>query len=393
MKINPLQINERVYALDALRAVMMFLGIVIHGSLAYLASNDNLWPLRDTAKSVLFDLTSGFIHSFRMPVFFVVSGFFCALLLYKKGPNVMLTNRFKRIVLPLLAFMLLIDPLEAFVFAYSGAKLIHTPSPVRVGWEAVTAGKFLPFYVGHLWFLYFLALYAAIAWLLVQAGQKAETYTLTVRKLSSAVLQRFWLRTLCLGVLYFLCLYWQQSPYLLTSLGWIVTPSVFITYLLFFGLGWLIYTTNSLSKLTHYPILQLSVATFLFLAQCIIQWPLAPVALAFKIALSALYTPLFIFGFLAFFLTYFNRYSPRLSYLMDASYWVYIIHLPVIAFIVGFLFDYPLSAFFKFSITFSATSILCLASYHYLVRGTFIGLFLNGKVHKKKTNTLEKVVA
>ncbi|WP_080059224.1 acyltransferase family protein [Spirosoma aerolatum] len=393
METTNLQTSERIYGLDALRSIMMLLGIVIHGSLAYLATNYNLWPLRDSVNSILFDLTSGFIHSFRMPIFFVVSGFFCALLLYKKGPNTMLVNRFKRIVLPLLAFTLLIDPLEAFVFAYSGAKLIHTPSPVRVGWEAVMAGKFLPFYLGHLWFLYFLALYAVIAWLLIQAAQKAETYTITVRKLSSTVLQRFWLRTLCLGALYFLCLYWQQSPYLLTSFGWIVTPSVFITYLLFFGLGWIIYTTNSLSKLAYYPIFQVSAATFLFLAQCIIQWPLTPTALALKIALSALYTPLFVFGFLAFFLTYFNQYSARLSYLMDASYWVYIIHLPVIAFIVGLLFDYPLSAFLKFTITFSATSIICLVSYHYLVRGTFIGLFLNGKVHKQKKITPEKVVA
>ncbi|WP_374191832.1 hypothetical protein [Spirosoma foliorum] len=179
----------------------------------------------------------------------------------------------------------------------------------------------------------------------------------------------------------------------MTSVGWVVIPSVFTTYLFFFGLGWLIFTTNSLPKLTRYSISQLVAATLLFLAQGIIQWPLTDDTLTLKIALSALYTPLFVFGLLALFLTYFNRYSPRLSYLMDASYWVYIIHLPLIYLIVGLLFDYPISAFLKFAITFSATSILCLVSYYYLIRGTFIGLFLNGKVHKNKAINPEKAVA
>lgn len=384
METNSLQTSERVYALDALRSIMMLLGIVLHGSAAYIVTKNELWPLPDSANSLLFDLICGFIHSFRMPVFFVASGFFCALLLYKKGPNAMLINRFKRIVLPLLAFTVILGPLETFVFTYAKAKLSQALFPLQIGWEAVMTSKFLPFQVGHLWFIYFLGLYAGISWLLAMAFPKSSAYTVTVRRLATSIIQNFWVRILCVGVLFFLCLFWQRSPYLLTSIEWVVIPSVFTTYFLFFGLGWMIYTTNSLPKLTRYPILQLSAATFLFLAQGVIPWPTTEEAFMLKLALSALYTLLFVFGFIAFFLTYFNRYSPRLSYLMDASYWVYIVHLPVIYLIIGLLFNHPISAFLKFAITFSATSIICLASYHYLVRGTFIGLFLNGKVHKHK---------
>ena len=60
-----------------------------------------------------------------------------------------------------------------------------------------------------------------------------------------------------------------------------------------------------------------------------------------KQTLTAIYSSLFIFGFIAFFLTYFNSYSPRLSYIMDAAYWVYIIHLPIVAFIPGLLYLTP----------------------------------------------------
>jgi uncharacterized protein (DUF983 family) len=69
---------------------------------------------------------------------------------------------------------------------------------------------------------------------------------------------------------------------------------------------------------------------------------------------------------------------------MDAAYWVYIIHLPIVAFVPGVIAGIALPAVVKFAITFSVTAIICLASYKYLVRGTFIGMFLNGKVYKKK---------
>ncbi|QMW06760.1 acyltransferase family protein [Spirosoma foliorum] len=203
METTDLQTSERVYALDALRSIMMLLGIVLHGSAAYIVTKNELWPLPDSANSLLFDLTCGFIHCFRMPVFFVASGFFCALLLYKKGPRAMLINRFKRIVLPLLVFTLILGPLETFVITYSGAKLSHALFPLQTGWKALTTGKFLPFQVDHLWFIYFLALYAGIGWLLVMVFQKAETYTETVRRLTTIIIQNFWVRILAWASCFF----------------------------------------------------------------------------------------------------------------------------------------------------------------------------------------------
>jgi glucan biosynthesis protein C len=69
---------------------------------------------------------------------------------------------------------------------------------------------------------------------------------------------------------------------------------------------------------------------------------------------------------------------------MSSAYWVYIIHLPIVALIPGLLAWVPLPSGIKFVITFSVTSIFCFASYKYFVRGTFIELFLNGKMHKEK---------
>jgi glucan biosynthesis protein C len=83
------------------------------------------------------------------------------------------------------------------------------------------------------------------------------------------------------------------------------------------------------------------------------------------------------------FLTYFSNYMRRLGYIMDAAYWVYIIHLPIVAFIPGLLSAFVIPVFIKFLITLLLTVVLCFLSYHFMVRSTFIGMFLNGKVHKR----------
>ena len=80
---------------------------------------------------------------------------------------------------------------------------------------------------------------------------------------------------------------------------------------------------------------------------------------------------------------------------MDAAYWVYIIHLPIVAFIPGLLAGFALPLGLKFVITLSVTCVFCFATYKYFVRGTFIGMFLNGKVHtqKKTPVVIDKTLA
>ena len=66
-----------------------------------------------------------------------------------------------------------------------------------------------------------------------------------------------------------------------------------------------------------------------------------------------------------------------------------IIHLPLIAFTPGLMAGSEIPVFLKFIITLAVTSIICMLSYKYFVRGTLIGIFLNGKVHKN--NDQQKV--
>jgi len=94
--------------LDALRGVAMLLGIALHASLAYFPCP---WPVQDSRQDPAFALIYALIHGFRMPLFFLLSGFFTMLLLRRRGLKLLLSQRFLRVVLPLCVAMLTILPL------------------------------------------------------------------------------------------------------------------------------------------------------------------------------------------------------------------------------------------------------------------------------------------
>jgi glucan biosynthesis protein C len=375
--------NERVYALDALRGIMMLLGLVLHAASTYsLKSEWGTWRVKDPDNNFPFLVLVEYIHAFRMPVFFVAAGFFGALLFYKKGPNALLRNRWQRIVLPFIAGVLIIWPLVQTAFAFSLAAFQGDANPYATAWQSVTNLAFIPFRMAHLWFLYFLALLALASCLVAMLFGKSTSFTTAFNQAILKVLKHFWLRIIVLAGSYFLMLVWMGTAGIITSITWIPNFIVLLLYFIFFGLGWMIFKTDSLQYLKANSIAQLVVATLLFIAADFVPWQNTGWQYPTKQLLTAVSGTLFIFGFIAFFLTYFHSYSKHLSYLMEASYWVYIIHLPIIAFIPGLMAGSGWPVFIKFLITLIATSVICMISYKYLVRGTFIGMFLNGKVHK-----------
>jgi glucans biosynthesis protein C len=82
-----------------------------------------------------------------------------------------------------------------------------------------------------------------------------------------------------------------------------------------------------------------------------------------------------------------DRSNRLLRYLADASYWVYIVHLPVLLAIQYRLLDIHTSWQAKFTITVVATLGISFASYHLLVRNTVLGKLLNGARRKDKKST------
>ena len=92
----------RLHALDAVRAVALLLGVALHAALSYAPGVDShLWPLADSQKGVVMSVGTFLIHISRMPVFFLLAGFFAHMMFHREGTRLFLQNRAKRILLPL----------------------------------------------------------------------------------------------------------------------------------------------------------------------------------------------------------------------------------------------------------------------------------------------------
>ena len=71
--------------------------------------------------------------------------------------------------------------------------------------------------------------------------------------------------------------------------------------------------------------------------------------------------------------------NPVTSYFVDSSYWVYLIHRPFCTVFAAILTRWDAPGALKFFAVIMIVSIICVVSYHYLVRNTWIGLLLNGR--------------
>ena len=121
--------TNRRHDLDALRAVAMLLGIVLHASLAFF---DAPWPVQDTQKNAGLGIVFGLLHGFRMPVFFVISGFFTAMLWRKRGLTSLLRHRVRRIFLPFIVGLFTIVPVTHISFIAAATNFSFSVATVPV---------------------------------------------------------------------------------------------------------------------------------------------------------------------------------------------------------------------------------------------------------------------
>jgi peptidoglycan/LPS O-acetylase OafA/YrhL len=103
-----------------------------------------------------------------------------------------------------------------------------------------------------------------------------------------------------------------------------------------------------------------------------------PVKLAYSIGYAVIMW-LLVLGTLGFFHDRFPGHSPGWRYVADSSYWIYLLHIPLVPALQVWMAASPTPGVLKFLFLNGFAFALLFASYHYLVRSTFIGLVLNGR--------------
>ena len=105
---SQLRRSTRIYSLDSLRAIMMLLGLVLHSAITYEVYENSAWSLKDSITHISNDYIVSLIHTFRMQIFFLISGFFGSMLFYERKLLKMIKNRVERIVFPFIVFIFLL---------------------------------------------------------------------------------------------------------------------------------------------------------------------------------------------------------------------------------------------------------------------------------------------
>ena len=160
---------NRFHELDALRAFAMLLGVVLHSLLFLMPDPSDMWPVQEAWATEVNTETNPYvhlyllIHGFRMPVFFLLSGFFTAMLWQRRGWRALTEHRLKRIALPWRSAP---SPLFRYgVWIYSALEPQHFGEFSLLYWPLAWLGGFF-----HLWFLWQLLLIGALFLILVRLG-------------------------------------------------------------------------------------------------------------------------------------------------------------------------------------------------------------------------------
>jgi peptidoglycan/LPS O-acetylase OafA/YrhL len=121
--------TERRTDLDALRGFAMLLGIAIHASLSFFPVP---WPVHDTQHSRVLPLLFLAVHGFRMPLFFLLSGYFTMLVYRRRGLKSLLEQRLMRIFLPLVVASATIMPLDTALKGYAHRTILPEPAVAEI---------------------------------------------------------------------------------------------------------------------------------------------------------------------------------------------------------------------------------------------------------------------
>ncbi|ANT60230.1 hypothetical protein AYJ57_07550 [Salipiger sp. CCB-MM3] len=129
---------------------MLLLGIPFHISEMYRISGG--WVIDSGEQSFLASLITAVVHSFRMPGFFILAGFFAAMLLDRRSPKDWMKNRLTRLLIPLLASLLALGGWEVY-WANLGTGMTSAEA------FADTLTTFPFTWVNHRWFIVVLLVY------------------------------------------------------------------------------------------------------------------------------------------------------------------------------------------------------------------------------------------
>ncbi len=383
----------RRYDLDALRGVAMLLGIVLHAAIPFIPYYEN----GDTGAGAL-EIIFEAIHGFRMPLFFLLSGFFTTMLFRRRGLRALVRHRVRRVGLPLLASMLVILPLVVVGIlgglAIGGFDLdeLEESAAYEEGIDEEIRGEEAEAAAGidlaHLWFLAYLMWLVAAFAVVVLVGRRLG------RAPPGLIRVVMWLLPAVTILPQLSMTEGTIGPDTVARL--VPAPHLFIYYGCFFAFGALAYDLPARDGRPmmdavgrRWPIQLAAGFALLFpLGRHLAteNWEASSVLqVAFAWAGSL--------GFIGLFRSRFSEPSFRSRYLSDSAYWLYLAHIPLVFVFQGLSVRLGLPAIPGFIFITVAVSAVLLVTYGWFVRYRFLGEFLNGRRTRTGDQRIKELAA
>ena len=139
--------TDRLHSLDFLRAFALLMGVLLHILMLFLEPFDGSEPR--LGASVVFI----WIHTWRMPLFMLLAGFFTALSLSKRDTGNYAFNRLIRLGVPLLLLWSFIPAIDE-----EASRLFKIPELISYIFYDIP----FTFRLDHLWFLYYLLIFYSV---------------------------------------------------------------------------------------------------------------------------------------------------------------------------------------------------------------------------------------
>ena len=374
--------SSRYYGLDALRACLMLLGIFLHLSLPYAGIPFRGYYVTSETSALLRFVP--IVHLFRMPAFFLLSGFFAGLLWETRSPRQFVLTRAKRVGLVWIVALGLLSLPMGVIGIYNHFARLST-NAAMLTWNAIATRSFdatwLPETQLHLWFLEYLMVFSLVAALTMSLRLTLpHAFDSWTGKMLVSRFRIFLLAIPSAAALHYMP--FALIPYPASFVPWFGVSCV---YGWFYTVGWLLYRKRDLlpaiarsikSELAIMPLL--IVISLLLSGKRLKIAPqttshLLDAAIGYNVALIV-WSAIFIL------IAVFWRIRPAnwLPYMADASYWIYLMHYPVAVLMPALLRGWSVSPVLKVGLAFTLIITFELLVYDQFIRYTAIGTALNG---------------
>jgi glucan biosynthesis protein C len=384
-----METTQRQTYLDWLR-ILSILGVLFfHSAMPYAADMD--WHIKNRETSGLMMESNIFLHLFRMPLLFFISGTVSYYMMQRRSTLSFIGLRFRRLFIPLLVGMFIIVPpqiyMERLSHGYKGTFWDWYPSVLNL----------VPYPKGsfswhHLWFVAYLFIYDLLfaplfAWMI---SAKSEGFKDKLAALATGK----WVYMLILpGVAWFTWL----SGKLPETNDLVHDGCYFVYWLLFLLAGFIcILQPKLMDSLERNRRFALTIGFLtLMVWECMrwngiepwqVRWPFHNPL--FKYAFTALRPIIawaWVLALVGYGKCYLNKPHKALNYLNQAVYPFYILHQTVIVLIVYYIVDVPNESILsKYIYTVGITFFVTVLTYHLLIRPFALTRFLFGMKPKEK---------